>query len=240
MPEDPKPAKPTESETASDRYRFIGFEVFGKPTHPFWKSDAEAQQYAGRLHTGMGESVLYRESSLLEEEAMSTADRWVVGVAAAIMLLTVAMPWVGYRTSAGTDFSLWWPSALGTLLGGLGTAFGSGIAVGLSALLGLVVMVGGPILGAWALVMVLRKPKSQDAYLMGLRLPLKLGYVIFFSGLAVFLLSLVGGYIDGFASWGLINPPEKYNTGVLFSILSYGAYLAVAGGMVCAVKSGDL
>lgn len=223
-----------------DRFRYIGFQVFPKKVDQFWKSEAEAQQFAAKVKTGLGESVLYRESSLLEQEAMGKIDRWVLSAAGLIMVLTVALPWVGYRTSAGTDFSMYWPGALGALLGGLGTAFSAGLAVGLSALLALVVMLGAPVLGAWTLAMVWRKARTPEQYLIGLRMPLKLSYYVFFAGVLIFLFSLIGGHIPGFESWGLIEGPEKYNTAALFMVLSLGGYLAVAGALVCAVKSGDL
>jgi hypothetical protein len=156
------------------------------------------------------------------------------------MVLTVAFPWVAFRTVDATNYSLSWPSALGMLLGGIGTAFSSGIGVGLSALLGLVVMLATPILGAWALAMVWRKAKTPEAYLLGVRTPLKLSYLVFFSGLAVIVLSFFGGDIPGFASWGLIDPPERYGIGALLRILSFGPYVALGMSLVCAVKSGDL
>jgi hypothetical protein len=225
---------------SDDRYRYIGFGVFPEKSDPFWKSESEAQQYASKVQAGQAESLLHREFSLLETEAMGKADRWILTVAGAVMSLTVAFPWVAFRTVDATNFSLSWPSALGVLLGGIGTAFSSGIGVGLSALLGLVVMLGTPILGAWTLAMVWRKAKSAEAYILGLRLPLKLSYVIFFAGLAVFVLSFFGGHIPGFESWGLIDPPERYGAGALFGVLSFGPYVALGMTMVCADKSGDL
>lgn len=223
-----------------ERYRYIGFDVFPSKSESFWKSEAEAQQYAAKVSTGLGESLLHREFSLLETKPMSRADKWILTLAGVVMLLTVAFPWISYRMTDGGAYALTWPSAVGALLGGLGTAFSSGIGVGLSALLGLVVMLGAPILGAWTLAMVWRKARTAEAYFLGLRLPLKLSYIVFFAGLAVIVLSFLGGDIPGFASWGLIDPPEHYGIAALLSILSFGPYVALGMSLVCAVKSGDL
>jgi len=231
---------PAEGVKPEDRYRYIGFGVFPEKSDAFWKSDAEAQQFATRIGSTLGESALHREFSLLETATMGKADKWVLTVAGAIMLLTVAMPWVAYRTIDATDFSLSWPAALGLLMGSFGTAFSAGIGVGLSALLGLIVMIGAPLLGAWTLAMVWRKAKSAEAYYMGLRLPLKLSYVIFFAGLAGIVFSFFGGHLAGFESWGLIDPPESYGVGALLRVLSLGPYVALGMSLVCAVKSGDL
>lgn len=240
MAESKTPQKNTDEGTPSDRYRYIGFEVYPAKVDPFWKSDAEEKQFESRIKDELGSSTLHRDFSLLEQEAMGKADHWVLTVTAAVMVLTVAMPWVSYRTNAGTDFSMYWPGTLGALFGGLGTAFSSGITVGLSALLGLVVMVGAPLVGVWGLAMIWRKAKSPEAYFSGLRQPLRLGYIFVFAGLAVFLLAFAGGQIPGMGSWGLIDPPENYGIGVLFKILSLGGYLAMATGMIFGAKSGDL
>lgn len=223
-----------------DRYKYIGFGVYPEKSATFWKSDSEAQQYAAKLKTGLGEAVLHREFSLLETATMGKADQWVLTVAGAVMVLTVAMPWVAFRTTAATDFSLSWPSALGVLLGGIGTAFGAGIGVGLSAVLGLIVAIGAPLLGAWTLAMVWRKAKSAEDYYLGLRLPLKLSYWVFFAGLAAIICSFFGGQVAGFESWGLIDPPESYGISALLRVLSFGPYVALGMSLVCAVKSGDL
>ncbi len=240
MAESKTPQKTTDDGTPADRFRYIGFEVFPPKIDPFWKSDTEEKQYESQLRSEIGYSTLHRDFSLLEQEAMGKADHWVLTATSAVMILTVAMPWVSYRTSAGADFSLYWPGALSMLLGGLGTAFSGGIAVGLSALLGLVVMIGAPIVGAWVLAMIWRKAKTPEAYFGGLRQPLRLGYIFVFAGLAVIVLAFVGGQIPGMGSWGLIDPPETYGFGVLFKILSLGGYLAMATGMIFGVKSGDL
>lgn len=223
-----------------DRYRYIGFQVFPEKTETFWKSDAEAQQFATKVRAGVGESVLHREFSLLETATMGKADKWVLTLSSAVMLLTVALPWVAYRTMAATDFSLSWPSAVGLLMGSFGTAFSAGIGVGLSALMGLIVILGAPILGAWTLAMVWKKAKSAEAYYLGLRLPLKLSYLIFFAGLTGIAFSFFGGQLAGFESWGLIDPPEAYGISALFRVLSFGPYVALGVSLVCAVKSGDL
>ncbi len=231
---------PAEGVKPEDRYRYIGFGVFPEKSDTFWKSDAEAQQYSTKVRAGVGESALHREFSLLETATMGKADKWVLTLAGAAMLLTVAMPWVAFRTAQSTDFSLSWPSALSLLTGNIGAAFSAGIAAGLSALLGLIVILGAPLLGAWTLAMVWRKAKSADDYYSGLRLPLKLSYWTFFAGLAALTLSLFGGQVAGYESWGLIEPPESYGTTALLQVLSFGPYVAIGASLICAVKSGDL
>ena len=133
-----------------------------------------------------------------------------------------------------------WGGALGVLTGGFSTAFAGGFWVGLSAILGLILMIGTPLLGIWTLVSLWTKAKTEEAFLLRLRRPLNLGYILFFSGLIMGIASLFGGQIPGYESWGLINPGETYGIMTLLTVLSYGFYIAVAMGLVAGVKSSDL
>jgi len=239
---DPTSPRPPADQGLPDevRFRFIGFDVYPKHIPRFWKSDAEAAGYAKQVQLGSGVSSLDRDFSLLHDVAIAKTDKLVLTAVGVVMLLTVAMPWVHYRTATGGDFSLSWPGVLGTLLGGMGTAFSGGLTVGVSAFFSLIAAIATPLLGAWILAMLWTKAPSDDAYQVRLRLPLQLSYGVFFAGLAVIILSLAGGQIPGFANWGLIEPGESYGIGTLLTLISYGPYAALGAGMVAGVKSGDL
>ncbi|MEW5702435.1 MAG: hypothetical protein AB1792_09420 [Candidatus Zixiibacteriota bacterium] len=224
----------------AERYRYIGFEVFPKHAPRFWKSDAEAKQYLDRVKVGGGESLLNRDFSLLQQEAMSRIDRIILTVTAVLLVATVVMPWVGYETAGKAEISMSWVSALGTMFGGLGTAFGGGLWVGLSALLVLVLMLGSPILGVWILMSVWGKAPSAEAYQARLRRPLSYGHFLWGAGVLVVILSFAGGSIPGYQDWGLIDPGEKYGIAALMTITSFGPWVAMAMGLVAGVKSGDL
>jgi hypothetical protein len=234
--------KPAEGKLSSSelRFRYIGFGIYSKRVPRFWKSEKEAAAYAGRVRLGSGVSSLDRDFSLLHVVPVSRADRAVITVVALLMVGTLMMPWVQFRTLAGNDLSLSWGGALGTLLGGLSTAFAGGLGVGLSAILGLVLLVGCPIVGLWTLASLWMKAKSDEAYQVRLKRPLYLGYALFFSGLGIAILSLFGGDIPGYASWGLINLGESYGIQTLAGLLSFGTYTALTMGLVAGVKSADL
>jgi len=236
------PSNPREHQSPPEevRYRYIGFDVYPKRIGRFWKSDAEADAYKKKVKLGSGVSSLDRDFSLLHDVALAKADKSVLTVLGLVMLLSVALPWVRFRTATGGSFSLSWPGALGALLGGIGTAFAGGFTVGLSAILGLLLTVASPLLGAWILAVLWMKAPSDDAHQARLRKPLLCGYAVFFAGLLVFLLALAGGQIPGFSSWGLIDPGESYGLGALLTLLSYGPYAAIGAGLVAGVKSGDL
>jgi len=222
------------------RFRYIGFDVYPKRAPRFWKSETEAAGYRKEAQVSSGISSLDRDFSLLHNVAIAKADKFILTAMGAVMLLTVVMPWVHFRALGGSDFSLSWPGTLGALLGGIGTAFGGGLTVGLSAILGLFMVIATPLFGAWTLAALWMKAPSDDMYQARLRKPLQFGYAVFFAGLVITLLSLAGGQIPGYSTWGLIDPGESYGLGVLLTLLSYGPYSAMAAGLVAGVKSGDL
>ena len=235
--QDPKPVAVPDPD---ERYRYIGFGIYPKKPQKFWKSEQEAAEVAKRVTLHRDGITFERDFSLLQVIPVSQADKIIITIVSVMLLAVMAMPWVEFRTMNATDFSLLWPQALGTLMGGLGTAFAGGLAVGISAILGLVLLIGGPIVGVWSLVALWTKAKGEEAFLKRLRLPLSLGYYLFFSLFAVVVLSFVGGTIPGYASWGLIDPGESYGIGALLTVLSYGPYLTAALGLVAGVKSSDL
>jgi hypothetical protein len=237
-PKKEKPASPPPS--ADDRFRYIGFGVYPKKAPKFWRTDAEEKSFLDRVRDKVGRGLAEREFSTLHEEVITLTDRVVLTIAALVMVGSTLIPWVQFRTNLGTDFSLSWGAALGTLLGGFGTAFAGGIAVGISAICALVLLFGGPILGLWILAVLWMKAKTPEAYQVRLRRPLKLGYLFLYSALALAILSFIGGHIPGFASWGMIDPGEKYGFGTLLTLMSYGPFVLVAMGMVTGVKSGEL
>jgi hypothetical protein len=232
---------PTESLPDPDeRFRYIGFGIYPKKAPRFWKSDKEAAKYAERVHLGAGKSMEDRGSSMLYVVPISGADRVIITVVALMLLVSLVLPWVHYASTSGTEVRLLWPGALGMLFGGFDTAFGGGLWVGLSAILGVVLMVLTPVLGLWILASLWTKAKSDDAFFKRLRLPLNLGYVLFFAGILGAVLSFAGGEIPGYASWGIRGMGESYGILTLLSVLSYGAYVPIAMGLVAGVKSSDL
>lgn len=234
------PSRTPQEPPADERFRYIGFGVYPKRIPRFWRSDAEEREMVDRIHLGETVASLERDNSLLHDEAMTLVDRVILTVTGALMAATTLMPWVQYRTIQGTDFGLSWGAALGTLFGGFSTAFDGGIAVGVSAILALILLIGGPLIGLWILTAVWMGAKSPEAYQLRLRQPLKVGYALLFGGMAIGILAFVGGHIPGYETWQLIDPGEKYGFGAFVTVTSFGPYVIMAMGLVAGVKSGDL
>lgn len=237
----PKKAdKPAPVPSEDDRFRYIGFGIYPKKAPRFWKTTQEEAEFTRKVDLETPMSLFDRDFSLLHMIPISHVDKIIITLVSLVLIGTVAMPWVHFRTINGTDFGMSWMGALSALSGNLGTAFSGGIWVGITALLGLLIMIGAPVIGIWSLVALWTKAKSEDAFFTRLRLPLSLGYVLFFACFLGFILAFAGGQIPGYERWGLIDPGESYGFMALVTVVSYGAYVAAALGLVAGVKSGDL
>jgi hypothetical protein len=77
----------------SDRFKYIGFEVFpGKPKDLF-KSDAEKEKLVDAVVAKRAKGEVIREDCTLFEERISTSDRLVLTVACLVVLATLFIPW---------------------------------------------------------------------------------------------------------------------------------------------------
>ncbi len=77
----------------SDRFKYIGFEVFpGKPKDLF-KSDAEKAKLVDAVVAKRSRGEVIREECTLFEERVSVSDRLILAVACLAILATLFIPW---------------------------------------------------------------------------------------------------------------------------------------------------
>lgn len=87
----------------SERFRYIGFEVFpGKPKDLF-KSDAERDQIVERMKERRKKGETTREHNTLLEERVSFGERIVLAVACLIMLGSLFLPWYSAYTEVVSE-----------------------------------------------------------------------------------------------------------------------------------------
>ncbi len=93
MAAEEKKSDSTKRITDSDRFRYIGFDVFpGKPKELF-KSDAEKKKYEELNQAKRAKGELLREQCTLLEERISGLDRLVLTIASVVVILSLFLPW---------------------------------------------------------------------------------------------------------------------------------------------------
>jgi len=221
------------------RYRYIGFEVYPKKIKKFWKSDAEFDKHLKKAQSIETFADWDRDFSLVKQEDITAVDRVVLAASNIILLITLFLPWLSYRTAAGMESSTWF-GTLGKIGAVLGGAFQVGNAVGLAAICGLIVLIATPLLALLGLLMVLRMGGSADAYARRLRLVLRLNYLGFGAWMLGFAFSLAGGDITPLTRAGLTYIGESFTIVTVFKMISYGAIIPVAMFFLNALKSNEL
>jgi len=221
------------------RYRFIGFDVFPKKTKKFWKSEEEYKKHVEKARAVKTFADWDRDFSLVMVEDVTISDRVVLAVSNVILLLTIFLPWLSYRTAAGPVTSNWF-GALGKIGPALGGAFEVGNVIGLAAICGLIVLIVTPILALLGLLMLFLKGASPEVYVRRLRLVLRLNYLGFAAWILGLAFSLVGGDITPLNRAGLSYMGESFTVVTVFRLISYGAIIPLALFFLNAMKSNEL
>ncbi|MDX9857062.1 MAG: hypothetical protein RBT76_04690 [candidate division Zixibacteria bacterium] len=87
----------------SQRFRYIGFEVFpGKPKDLF-KSDAERQKWVERLQARRQKGESSREHNTLLEERVSFGERIVLALACLVVIGSLFLPWYSAYTETTVE-----------------------------------------------------------------------------------------------------------------------------------------
>ena len=235
-------AQQTDKPTAPDqdtRYQFIGFEVFPKKARDFWKSDNEYQQYVERARGVKTFSNWERDFSLVHVADITRIDRVILTISHALLLISVFLPWLSYRTTAGKETAMWF-GVFGKLGAAFGGAFGVSGLTGLAALCGVVVFIATPVLAILGLLAIFRKSPSPEVYVLRLRKVLRLSYVGIGAWVLGLMLTLPGGSITPLAGSGILGLGERFSILTVFTLMSYGPMVTLGMFFLNAVKSNDL
>jgi len=93
MPEEDNKKSAAKRIPDSQRFKYIGFEVFpGKPKDLF-KSDAEKSKFVDAVIAKRAKGEVIREECILLEERVTTRDRVVLAIASLVILVTLFIPW---------------------------------------------------------------------------------------------------------------------------------------------------
>lgn len=230
-------AEEKQLDPADDRYRYIGFEVFGSKTDPFWRNEDERKNYVAGLKQQIGS--IYR-NSVVYSNVVSKTDRIFIIIASAMMILAPFLTWMKATTLCGKV----------SFMGLLGVLNMSGFwfyvqktggwvipaTVYLLAALAVVSL----ILGAMVLMTLFRKAPSEEIYLQKLKSVLRLNAIPFVMFLLVILLSLIGERIPFGQYLGVQEIDSRYSIVTFIQLSSMGLWLSVFGFILNFNKSKEI
>ncbi len=217
-----------------ERYRYIGFEVFGDKPQKFWQNDDERKSYIQRVKAEIGS--LYR-NSVVYASVISRTDRIFIIIASALMILAPFFPWMSVKTLYGSE------SFLG--ITGLFSMGGfwfyvskmGGMIVPLSLYLLALLAYLSLVFGVWTLLTVFSKAPSQEAYLAKLKKVLRLNMIPAIVFLLIVLLGLIGQRIPFGPYLGIDGLGGHYSIVTLIQFSSIGLWMSFFGFMLNFNKS---
>jgi hypothetical protein len=214
---------------SSERYQYIGFEVFGDKPQSFWKNDEERKSYIQQVKAELGS--IYR-NSVVYASVINKVDRIFITVASVMMILAPFLPWFRVKTLYGTE----------SFLGITGLFSLGGFWFYVSKMGGMIIPLSVYLLallaflslgfGVWTLLTVYSKAPSQEAYLAKLKKVLKLNMIPLGVFLLIILLGLFGQRIPFGQHLGIKDLTGQYSVVTLVQFSSVGLWMAFFGFML--------
>ncbi len=230
-------AEQKQIDPADDRYRYIGFEVFGSKNDPFWRNEDERKSYIAGLKEQIGS--VYR-NSVVYSNVVSKVDRIFIIIASAMMIIAPFLTWMKATTLYG-------PAGFNGLFGVLnmgGFWFYvqkmDGWVIPLTVYLMAAMAVISLILGVLVLLTLFRKAPSEDVYVQKLKSTLRLNAIPFGIFLLIVLLSLIGQRIPFGQYLGISEIDSRYSVVTLVQLSSAGFWLSVFGFILNFNKSKEI
>lgn len=230
-------AEQKQVDPADDRYRYIGFEVFGSKTDPFWRNEDERKGYIAGLKQQIGS--VYR-NSVVYSTVISQTDRIFIIIASAMMIIAPFLTWMKATTLYG-------PASFNGILGlfDMGGFWFyvqkmDGWVIPTSIYLMAAMSVISLLLGIFVLLTLFRKAPSEDAYIQKLKSVLRLNAIPFGMFLLVVLLSLIGQRIPFGQYLGIEEIGARYSVVTLVQLSSAGFWLSVFGFILNFNKSKEI
>ena len=227
-----KPVDPTE-----ERYRYIGFEVFGSKTDPFWRNEDERKSYVEGLKAQIGS--VYR-NSVVYSNVVTKTDRIFIIIASAMMIIAPFLTWMKASTLYG-------PASFNGILGVFNmSGFWfyvqkiGGWVIPVSVYLTAAMAVISLVLGIMVMLTLFGKAPSEDVYVQKLKKVLRLNAIPFGIFLLVVLISLIGQRIPFGEHLGIDEIDSRYSVVTLVQLSSVGFWLSVFGFILNYNKSKEI
>jgi hypothetical protein len=221
----------------NERYRYIGFEVFGDKPPGFWKNDEERKSFIQQFKAEVGS--LYR-NSVVYASVISRVDRIFITVASVMMILAPFLPWFRVKTLYGSE----------SFLGITGLFSMGGFWFYVSKMGGMVVPLSIYLLallsflslgfGVWTLLAVYGKAPSEEIYLAKLKKTLRLNMVPLAVFLVIILLGLIGQRIPFGPYLGIQDLGGHYSIITLIQFSSVGLWMSFFGFMLNVNKAKEI
>lgn len=204
-----------------DIIKYLGYQIHPGKIGEFWKSDEEKKQYLQQVKSRGNQSVLDRETAILNARTMSLADKAVSFFGSILLIIALFFPLYSFnldgRHVSGSGLSYFF-----NIGSAAGYAADGGIILLLCFLLLTLILIASPVLGVLNIMGLINK-KTGEEYLD----TLKKNSRFLFIPLGLYLLLLLALII------GAPNPVrslgDTFNFGAVFTMTGLGFWLNISG-----------
>jgi hypothetical protein len=232
--------KPLDENT---RFRYIGFDVYGKSNKDFFKSEAEKKAHEEAVQKfRSGHYSPFRSFTAVNQNLLPLSDKIVLTISSLALIFSVFLPWVRFQSS--------WTHLTFRGLTGIFQAsqymhiinmFNPNLMFFLyvPAVLAFLAL----IFGVLNLVFLWSSAKSFDAYLKRLKRFMGLGWYVLAGWLAFFVISVIGINLP-FGDWmnesyGVRGIGSTVNLITFVSLSGIGVWMSIAAFVLNSVKAND-
>ena len=222
------------------RYKYIGFDVYSSRAKKFWRDQEEEKRYLEevkkRKEKGEREE---RDHSLIAVPVFSLAEKWILTLTSALMILCVFLPW--FSLTRGEKIMSY--NALSYLInfGTLMTYSGLGGALlGVLAVIFPLAMLTSLLFGILNLLALYGKTNSDEGYLRKVKKTLRLNFISFILWLAAVIISIIGVAAPLASAFGVNQVKDNFNVITLVSISGVGLWISLGCWILNSVKANDL
>lgn len=220
-----------------DKFKYLGFEINPGKIGEFWQSDDERKKYLKRIQGGGQLSVLDRESSLININLMSSADKIISYIGNIILILAFFLP----AYSIGLQGKTLSGSAISYFLNlpfiGAYAAWGGGAMI-LIVIVYSLLLLACPAAGILNIIGLLNKDKG-DNYLETVKKYSRITFVPI-ALYIVLLVSLLFGGPHPFGSLGVDAIGESLNLMAIFTVAGAAFWINIAGLSIAFAQSRGL
>jgi hypothetical protein len=204
-----------------DIIKYLGYEIHPGKIGEFWKSDEEKKQYLQQVKAQGGQSVLDRETAILNARTMSLADKAISFFGSILLVIGLFFPIYSFevdgRSVSGSALSYF--ANIGSVVG---YASDSGFMMLVAFLLLTLILLACPVLGVLNIIGLINK-KTGEEYLDIVKQKSRFLLIPLGLYLLLFLVLIIGGP-SPVKSLG-----ETINLGAIFTMTGLGFWLNISG-----------
>lgn len=230
-------AEQKQLDPGEERYRYIGFEVFGSKTDPFWRNEDERKSYVEGMKQQIGS--IYR-NSVVYSSVVTKTDRIFIIVASVMMIIAPFLTWMKAHTLYG-------PASFGGITGifGMGGFWFyvekvGGWVIPVTVYLTFAMALMSLVIGVMVMLALFRKAPSEDVYVQKLKGVLRLNAIPFIVFLLIIVISLFGQRIPFGQYLGIEEIDSRYSVVTLVQLSSIGFWMSVFGFILNFNKSKEI